>query len=286
MEEDNYKKRHIGLTIWTWSLQFIVWSSLFLCFLNSYYENKFSYIDKKYPDYYDFNGAPYYTCNWYKNRMKKLALPSLIIFIISYIVYIITEFCSSTFRYLYHKKDDIKMYQKMEQLFCNHPTIKFNCSCYHYETTTVYYTDSNGYRKSRTETKRVYTHHDSFIMPYHSARDISGKFVLDTAKGIITKKDYIKLKLKLTIDLADAISYSDHEKYKSDFIERNRNYDLYMDVWEERTLSGFNEYNLIMINEKSSCSVHIFWYFLFTFLTLVQYYKWYVDSKCIHQVSK
>ena len=286
MEEKNYKKRHIGLTIWTWFLQFIVWISFFLYILNLYYENKYLYIKNKYPEYYDYHGVPYYISNWSENKMKKIGFPAFIIFIISYISYIITEFCSSTFRYLYHKKDDIKMYKKMEQLFCSHPIIIFKCSCYHYETTTVYYTDSNGNRQSRTETRRVNTHFDSFVMPYHSSRDISGKFVLDTAKEMIAKKDYVKLKLTLIIDLADAISNSDHDKYKSDFADRNRNYDIYMDVWEERTLPGFNPYNLVMINEKESCTIHIFWYILFIFLTFVQFYKWYIDSKCIHQSFK
>ena len=66
------------------------------------------------------------------------------------------------------------------------------------------------------------------------------------------------MKLILIIDWADAISLSDYEKYKSDFIDRNRNYDVYMDFTEERTLPGFNTYNLIMINENVSCTVHIF----------------------------
>lgn len=118
------------------------------------------------------------------------------------------------------------MYQKMKELFCDHPIIKFNYVCYHYETSTVYYTDSIGYRKSRNETRRVNSHYDSFIVPYHSARDISGPFVLDTVKGLLKNKDYIKLKLLLIIDWADAIRLSDYEKYKSDFINRNRNYDV------------------------------------------------------------
>ena len=286
MNESNYKNRHVCLTIWTWSLQLIVWSSFFLCVLYKYYDNKFSYIHKKYPDNYDIKRVPYYYSNWDENIMEKIFLPAFFIFISSYIAYIITECCSSSYRYLYHKKDDIKMYQKMEELFTGHPIIKFNCVCYHYETTTVYYTDSKGNRQSRTETRRVNTHFDSFIVPYHSARDISGPFVLDIEKGMLKKKDYVKLKLILIIDWADAISLSDYEKYKSDFIDRNRHYDVYMDFTEERTLPGFNTYNLIMINENVSCTVHICWYILLTLLTLVQYYKWYIDSKCIHQSFK
>ncbi len=58
------------------------------------------------------------------------------------------------------------------------------------------------------------------------------------------------MKLILIFDWADAISLSDYEKYKSDFNNRNRNYDADMDFSEERTLSRFNSHNLIMINEK------------------------------------
>ncbi len=48
------------------------------------------------------------------------------------------------------------------------------------------------------------------------------------------------MKLILIFDWADAISLSDYEKYKSDFNNRNRNYDADMDFSEERTLLGFN----------------------------------------------
>ena len=161
--------------------------------------------------------------------------------------------------------------------------IKFRCECYHYETRTEYYTDANGNRQSRTVTVPVVTHVDSEIFYYHSARDISGKFVLDSARGFMMKKDYIKLKLKLVIDFADAISYSDYAKAKADFEDRNRHYDIHMSVYEERTLPGFTEYNLILIGDNGSCCVHTCWYIIFTLLTLVQDYKWYVDSKCVHQ---
>ena len=64
---------------------------------------------------------------------------------------------------------------------------------------------------------------------------------MDTARGILLQKDYIKLKLKLIIDFADAISYSDYAKAKAEFEDRNKNYDLYIDVYEEKTLPGFND---------------------------------------------
>ena len=178
------------------------------------------------------------------------------------------------------------MYEKMEELFCGRPIVAFNCVCYHYETRTVYYTDSQGRSQSRTETYRVNTHFDSFIVPYHSSRDVSGPFILNIEKANILKKDYIKLQLDLEISWADAISYSDYEKYKADFIERNRYIDTYMDFSEERKLQGFNAYNLIKINENSSSFINVYWYMLSILLTLTQYYKWFIDYKCIHQKFK
>ena len=45
---------------------------------------------------------------------------------------------------------------------------------------------------------------------------------MDTARGILLQKDYIKLKLKLIIDFADAISYSDYAKAKAEFEDRKK----------------------------------------------------------------
>ena len=283
MEEENNKKRHVCLTIWTWALQILIWfgfSSLCICI---YYKNQFDKIQNKYPDHIDSIGAPYYHSNWKKNKMVDLVLPAFCILIISYIAYLITEFCTTSYKYLKNKKKDVTMYKIMEQLFYGHPIIQLKCVCYHFETHTEYYTDANGNRQSRTVTSQVNTHSDSLTIPYHSAIDISGKLVLNTAKGFVTKKDIVKLKLKLTIDYADAISYSDHDKLKSEFEERNKNYDKYMDVWEEKTLPGFNEYNLVTIGDNRSCFIHTFWYIFFTCLGFAQYYKWYIDAKCVHQ---
>ena len=287
MSQEEYKKRHIILTIWSWFLQLTVWTSFFLFMLCKYYEKKFSNLEK-YDDYYDENGIPYYLSNWEENKMKEYSLPSFIILIISYIFYIITEFCSSSFRYLYHTKKDNKMYQKMNSLFTGKPSIIFNCVCYHYESHQQYYTDAQGRLQTRTVTVRVNTHFDTFNVPYYSARDVSGPFVLDVEKANLSKKDYVKLQLKLVIDWADAISIEDYEKYKSDFIEKNRYKDVFMDFDEKRTVPGFNSYNLVKINDnkQTSFTINIFWYIFFTFLTFAQFYKWFIDSKCIYQSFK
>lgn len=88
------KQRHICLTIWSWSVQLVVWTSLFIFILSIYYTKKFSYMTKKYPEKEDIYGVPYYTSNWTVNKMEPFLLPSFIALIVSYVAYIITEFCS------------------------------------------------------------------------------------------------------------------------------------------------------------------------------------------------
>ena len=165
----------------------------------------------------------------------------------------------------------------MNLIFSGKPKIRFDCVCYHFETFTQNYTDSQGRTQTRTVTVRVNSHYDSFDVPYHSTRDISGPFVLDVEKANLNKKYLIKLQLNLIIDWADGVSVSDYEKYKSDFVERNRHFDKYMDLDEKRTVPGFNTYNLVTINDN--CELNIFWYILFTFLAIVEIYKWFLDSK-------
>lgn len=104
MEEENNKKRHVCLTIWTWIIQILLWfgfSSLCICL---YYARQFKKIKDKYPNPIDIIGAPYYTSNWKENKMSVLTIPALSIFLVSYIAYIITECCTTTYEYLRNKK--------------------------------------------------------------------------------------------------------------------------------------------------------------------------------------
>ena len=54
-------------------------------------------------------------------------------------------------------------------------------------------------------------------MKYKSFRDESGLLALKCGKSKKIRKAYVELEIKLEINFADAISYSDYEKAKSDF---------------------------------------------------------------------
>ena len=78
----------------------------------------------------------------------------------------------------------------------------------------------------------------------------------------------------------------DYEYYKREFWMRNRFRDVYMDFKETRKIPGLNYLNLVNIGNENPCTVNFFLYFLFTILTLSQFYKSYVNSFCITQNFK
>ena len=95
---------------------------------------------------------------------------------ILYIIYVIVELCSPTFSYLIHKRSDVKLVDKMKQLFNSPPRIQFVCECYHYETKYITTYDSKGNSSTRRESRRVVTRHATRQFNYYSSRDVSGLF--------------------------------------------------------------------------------------------------------------
>jgi len=205
---------------------------------------------------------------------------------ISYVIYIILEFCSPTCSYLINKQIDQGMYEKMGKLFSTPPVINFYAECYHYETHTYTTRDSEGKTQTHTETRKVVTHTDSYNMPYYSTKDVSGLFLLRMDIAQAKEKAFIKLHLQKEINFADAISYSDYLTQKDLFWRRNRFYDVHMDFRETRYIPGMDKHNLVKIGKEEPFSVKIGWYILAVLLTFGQFYKWWVDSFCVFQNFK
>ena len=153
-----------------------------------------------------------------------------IVLIISYLIYIILEFCSSTSKYLRNKKTGQEMYSTMGTFFRSPPSIIFDCQCYHYEIVHYSTRDSKGNEHYHTRHDKVVTYSESYSMPFYSARDVSGLFYLNCDEALVKKKLYIKLELQEEINFADEISYMDYEYYKEEFWKRNRFRDVYMDL--------------------------------------------------------
>ena len=94
---------------------------------------------------------------------------------------------------------------------------------------------------------------------------------------------FIKLELDKEINFADNISYYDYLMQKQQFYIRNKNRDTDLDMWEIREIQDFKKYNFIKIRDKNICTIGLFIYLLSVFLTLGQFYKYYVNC---YSVSK
>ena len=275
---------YIFLTIWAWLLQITVWISLYILLLYVYYVIRFAIIKSKYPSELDENLVPLYTNTWSENKLDPYFRPSLITFLISYILYIVTQYFTPTLKFLKLDINDIKLDELLQKFFTSKPDIKLDCSCYHFKGSSYSYIDAQGVRQTSYNIYRENSHFDHFNVPYYSVRDVSGPFILNSNMNELNHKDFIQLEIPSEIIWADSISFADYEKYKSDIIEKNKDKDLYMEFTEKRTISAFNDNNyFIKLRDNTSKFISRFWYYLFTYLALAQYYKWYINYKCISQ---
>ena len=204
-----------------------------------------------------------------------------VVFVLIYIVYIVLEFCSTSCSYLVHKTSSMGRYDKMKRLISTPPEINFHCETYHFEYRGGNY-DPRG-RRNQPVKQKVITHREDYSMPYYSARDISGLFVLNCDKEVVSNKAYIQLQLLQEINFADDISYMDYERIRNDFYMRNRPRDYYMDYYEKRIIHGLSQYNLVRIGDKEPIFVNIGFFILATIFACAEFYKCYVDKLCVPQ---
>jgi len=217
----------------------------------------------------------------YENNpvMKKKCIISLVFY---YIVYIILQYYSPTFKYLLNK-EKLSLKAKMGEFFAMKPEVILKSKSYHYIQERYSYEDNDGNRKEGTRTVRVWSGDYTKSMKYKSFRDISGLLALNCGKSRKIRKAYVELEIKLEINFADALSYSDYEKEKTKFYSENKNSDDYTQLYEEITVKGLKHHYLIRIMDKDPCTVNIYFYIFFCIITLGQIYKVYFSTFCIHK---
>ena len=258
------KKKITCMSVTCWIFQILIWAgAISLLYINFYEKSELSFSDDEY-------------------------ITTEFILIVTfegmfYICYVIFQFCSPTFYYLLHKKNDVKLVDKMKQLFNTPPKIKFVVECYHYETRTYTTTDSKGNTTTRTQTVRVVTRVDSKFFDYYSSRDVSGLFRLNYDESAIANKFYVKLELLANIEFADAVTYDDYIREKDEIYQRNVGFDTYTDIFVYNIVEGLTSYNLINITNNNPCGMSVFWYIIFIFMGIVQLYKIYINSRCVYK---
>jgi hypothetical protein len=173
-----------------------------------------------------------------------------------------------------HKSSAEGIYQKMYRIFSTHPEIIFHCENYHFEIVV---------RDRERRKQKVVTYREDYSMPYYSARDVSGAFILNCDREVVKNKAYIQLELVEEINFADNISYMDYECVSRDFYMRNRPRDYYMNYSERRMIPGLTKYNLVRIGESEPSTVNICAFILCTIVMCAEFYKCFVDKLSVAQ---
>ena len=199
------------------------------------------------------------------------------------LIYFIVEFCSSSCSYLSNQRESADIYEYMKTLFYTPLHKIMHIQCYHYETHHYTDRDSNGNVTHRTEQVRVNTHFASEHYYYISWRDVSGKFDLDySGASANQERPFVKLHLGLNMSPVNDGTIEDFQYQMNSFISRN-NWDTHYDFSEHYEMAGYLEHNLIRVSDHKPACFSVGWFVLFTFLTMVEFYKLYMDKFCIVQ---
>lgn len=192
---------------------------------------------------------------------KRKKIIYIVILSIIYIIYLILEFSSPIFRYLYNLKKQ-ELYEEMISFIKKKPSFIIKCKC------TKLNSNENAY--------------NTYQFRYHSCRDISGLFTLNIEPIDKDKKKYIMLELNQEIQFADQQTILQYNNEKEKFLRRYRNNGL-SGVTEEISIKSLKPYNMIKIQKDGSFFVNFIWYIIFTLLSFVEIYKLYIYYTSIYQ---
>lgn len=126
------------------------------------------------------------------------------------------------------------------------------------------YNDGNVGYDSRTKTKRVVSKVASKIFNYYSANDVSGLIRINLDQSWINNKYYIKLEYLIDFKFKDSISYINYRKYKNDFYDTYRIYNVYMDFNQNKDIARLTKYDIFNIFDNNPCGCLFFLFIRFT----------------------
>ena len=193
-----------------------------------------------------------------------------------YIFYWVDIFAfNSTFKSLRNIKVIHNVYEHIEDVKANGvPTINFKMECYHFETRyrTVYYTDSNGNSRSRTETyqEKVVTSRPSTNFIYATWTDQS-----ENIFGL-EEYAYTRVHFKKQYILADEETKIDFNQQKANFIDRNKNNDTHYSYFESFDISGYVEWAISTLNNDVPWVMNVYWYLFFCLFMMELFYSYWL----------
>ena len=194
---------------------------------------------------------------------------------IFYIHYLILELCSPMLKDLCSVSNQT-INEIIEKFIKGKPNLYLKCECFHYEKR------QNG--RSSYTIDEVITYSETINYSYISYRDISGLLILNIDVSDIKKKYYIKLEIIKKVYLSDNNSISHYYALKKNIIEKNKHRDTYIRTYNYIDIEGLPYFYIIKLKDDDPWLIgNGFWYLIFTLLTLVEFYKIYVNSLFLYQ---
>ena len=191
--------------------------------------------------------------------------------IIIYIICFILELCSIKFHL---KISNNNLFDTIKNIINGKPIISFNIICYHEK---IRKGDRGNYKVD------VETFRDSKKFDYYSSRDCSGLLILKKYKKNIKFKCLLNLKIKKRLFFADNNAFSNFMDRRTNFIKRNSKRDKLFKYEDKVDFEGDNIYNIINLSDKTPYFVNCYLYILFSFLTLVEFYKLFIKLITINE---
>ena len=199
----------------------------------------------------------------YKGKVNPFSLFSVLL---SYILYLITEFYSSTYISLKNKEDKL-INEKMGDIYNTKPTINGELEWYHNE-------------KAGQLSNKIITHRESFEYTYLHCRDISGNLKLEL---FCNNTYYVILTVVVEVIFEDNSMFSQYNNMKNDLINRNRFRDNYYSLSENIEIKGAEDIRMIKLQEKEAYLIGRCWFIFFTIFSLATLYKIYICIISVYQ---
>ena len=250
LRKQNKRAESFILTIVCWILTLSIWIFIFL--LIDIYSKDPPIKNDNFNKLFDFYPVK-----------QKLKIIYLIVFLLLYLIYLIIEFTSPTFKFLCNKQKK-KFHEKIKSIFQKKPSIIL---------------------RAKSKNKINEDIHRNAIQKFKifSSRDVSGLFVPNTDGDNIGKKKYILLKLKEELILEDERTFSEYKKLKEDFIKENKRLDQDFQFEEEIKIIGLKDYYMIKLKEEDYFFINKIFFFIITVITFVEIYKIFINYISVYQ---
>ena len=218
-------------------------------------------------------------CTNYGFVFEILRIFAIVMLCLSPVIVLLESCVSHELDYLSNIMEDETAWGYLQRMHDVPPRINMVVECYHYETHTrvVHYTDANGNRKSRTETKKekVVTYVDNDVFSFGSWVDDSAKDMPPLSSVALTL-----VKIDSSIVFGDQETADDYVRQVAAMLARNRHRDDFTNYSSRKEIPELMK----RISAYVDLRVKPFWirprfFWIATLLQMTWPYRWLVRAK-------